>query len=68
MRLPTPPPDYSVADQARLRFALESADAQNLKQGYDVEMSAGRVILTSANGTRYALVVSNAGVLSTVPV
>lgn len=68
MRLPTAPPDYSVADQARLRFALESADAANLKRGFDVEMSAGRVILTSDNGTRYALVVSNAGVLSTVPV
>jgi hypothetical protein len=68
MRLPTAPPNYSVPDQSRLRDALESADAQNLKRGYDVEMNAGRVILTSPNGTRYALAVSNAGVLSTTPV
>ena len=57
-----------MPDQSRLRDALESADAQNLKRGYDVEMNAGRVILTSPNGTRYALAVSNAGVLSTTPV
>jgi hypothetical protein len=47
---------------------LEQADSENHKRGRDIEVGQARVILTSPNGTRYALVVSNAGALSTVAV
>ena len=60
------PQAYSPQDQDRLRTDLEMVDQENFKRGRDIEMAAGRVILSSANGLRWALVVSNAGALSTV--
>lgn len=68
MILPFPPPNYQSTDQARLREELRRADAENHKRGRDVEIGAGRVILTSPNGTRYALTVDNAGVLGTTAI
>lgn len=68
MILPIPPVRYESTDQSRLREELRRADAENHKRGRDVEIGAGRVILTSPNGTRYALTVDNAGVLGTVAV
>ena len=46
--------------------AIEQADAVNVKRGRDYEVGQGRVILTASDGTRWALTVSTAGVLSTV--
>lgn len=49
------------------KLLLEQADGQNLKRTGDVEPQ-GRVILHAPNGTRYALQVSNTGVVSAVAV
>jgi hypothetical protein len=68
MRLPRPAPRYDLHDQAEFRTALERADNANHKRNSDVEIGAARLILTSPNGTRYALAVSNAGVLTAVAI
>jgi hypothetical protein len=68
MKLPLPPMGYSIADQRELRRTVEAEDAQNHKRNRDVEIGVGRLILTSPNGTRYSIVVSNAGVISAVAV
>jgi hypothetical protein len=44
---------------------IEKADAENIKRVADIELATARVILTSPNGTRYALQVANDGTLST---
>ena len=46
---------------------VEAADSMNYKRDRDLEIGQNRVILTSPNGSRYAITVSNGGVLSTVP-
>ena len=46
---------------------VEAADNMNYKRDRDLEIGQNRVILTSPNGSRYAITVSNGGVLSTVP-
>jgi len=66
MRLPDPPARYIQSTESVRNRQLVQADAENHKRDRDVEVGMGRVILTAPNGTRYALVVSNAGVLSTV--
>jgi len=65
MKLSHPLPTYSVPQVAGNQFAIEQADAQNHKRERDIEVGDASVILTSANGTRYKLVISDAGVLST---
>ena len=68
MKLATPAPGYSRADQQEMRRQIEAADRDNHKRNRDVEIGQARLILTSPNGTRYAVTVDNAGVLSTVAV
>jgi hypothetical protein len=68
MKLPRPPSDYSVPYESQRNLLLEMDSNTSLKSNRDIEVGDGRLILTSANGTRYALSVSNAGTLSTVAV
>jgi hypothetical protein len=68
MRLPRPAPRYDLHDQAEFRTALERADNANHKRNADIEVGAARLILTSPNGTRYALTVSNVGALTAVAI
>lgn len=63
MKLPRPQ-DRETADAYR---QIEIADMQNYKRDRDLEIGQNRVILTSPNGSRYALTVDNAGVLGTKP-
>lgn len=59
----TPPAD----DQMRQNFrAIEAADRMNYKRDQDIEPGMNSIILTAPNGTRYRLVVSNAGLIGTV--
>jgi hypothetical protein len=51
--------------EAQRNFLLENADRLNRKTNADVEISSSKLILTSPNGTRYSVVVSNLGILST---
>jgi hypothetical protein len=43
---------------------VQRADDENHKRNRDVEISPGRLIIKSPNGTRYSIEVSNAGVIS----
>lgn len=64
MKLPTPD-DQFLRETFRI---LERMDNNNFKKNQDLEIGQNRIILMSPNGTRYALVVSNTGALSTVVV
>jgi len=57
--------DRSVTEMAR---QIELADKMNYKRDRDLEIGQNRVILTSPNGSRYAITVSDLGVLSAVSV
>jgi hypothetical protein len=68
MKLPRPSNTYSVQHETQRNMLIELDSRSNLKSNRDIEVGAGRLILTSANGTRYALSVNNSGALSTVVV
>ena len=55
---------YDQAAEAQRIRQIEAADGENVKKDRDNDM-VGRIILTSPNGTRYAIEVDNAGALST---
>lgn len=64
MRLPTAPAAYDTRFEAQRNLTLEQADLQNRKKNQDLEIAgAERLILSSPNGTRYSITVTNAGVL-----
>ena len=63
MRLPRP--KNNDKDMTEMARQIEQADSMNYKRDRDVEMSNNRHILTSPNGSRYALTVDNAGVIGT---
>ena len=66
MKLAMPPFGYSPRYMIESNRAIERADGENVKRGQDYEVGQGRVIMTASDGTRWALTVSVAGVLSTV--
>jgi hypothetical protein len=59
---------YDAFNEQRFRDETKRELDRRLVVGRDIEVGQGRVILISPNGTRYALTVSNAGVLSAVAV
>ena len=65
MKLSRPLRDYDTSQVATNQFTIEQADRENHKRDKDIEVGTASIILTSANGTRYKVVVSDAGVLST---
>jgi hypothetical protein len=67
MSLPRAPGAYSTDDQDRFRKTLDQRDTENRKKQQDVEVAGTeRLILSSPNGSRFNVVVSNAGALSAV--
>ena len=58
--------EYDAKDETQTRNEIARVDKQNMKRNQDIDMGAARLILRAPNGNRYCLVVSNAGVLSTV--
>lgn len=66
MKLPTPPSRYDPTVETRRNNILELELARALRRDTDAELGGGRLVLTAPNGTRWALSVSNAGVLSAV--
>lgn len=63
MKLRNPGPVYNRDNEADRNRQLEAADRENHKRGRDVEIGEGRLILTSPDGTRFDITVSNAGAL-----
>jgi len=67
MSLPRAPGAYSKDDQDRFRKTLDQRDTENRKKQQDVEVAGTeRLILSSPNGSRWSVEVSNAGALSAV--
>lgn len=65
---PRAPSGYDARWAAELKRDIERRDAQNHKRGRDVEVGEARLILTSPNGTRFSITVSNAGAITATPV
>lgn len=64
MTLPNPGPRYDQDAEGRRNREIEQADARTLKKQQDIELVSGmRLIMSSPNGTRYKITVSNAGAL-----
>ena len=69
LRLAPPRHTYDRNLQAANNIATEDADRSNFKRFQDVDLANNeRLILVSANGTRYSVTVSDAGALSTTAV
>ena len=69
LRLPEPRPGYDRQAAIFNNIALEEADRSNFKHFEDVDLANNeRLILVSANGTRYSVTVTDAGVLGTTAI
>ena len=64
MILPRAPLAYDRLTEENRNRIIKQADEQNHKRNRDVEIGNGRLILTSPNGTRWSITVSNAGAIS----
>lgn len=68
MILPRAPAVYDPTDQDNMREALRRADRAAHKKNQDIEVGAGRLIITAPDGSRWVLTVNAAGTLSTTAV
>ena len=69
LRLSPPEAEYDQERETARNLSLENADRSNFKHFEDVDLANGeRLILVSANGTRYSVTVTDAGVLGTTAV
>jgi hypothetical protein len=66
MNLPRPEAQYDYANEAQSRAEIGREDSRNQKRGQDYNLGPNLAVIVSPDGTRYRIVVSNAGVLSTV--
>jgi hypothetical protein len=69
LRLSPPGAEYDQERETARSLSLENADRSNFKHFEDVDLANNeRLIMVSANGTRYSLTVTDAGVLGTTAV
>ena len=69
LRLSPPDAQYDQERETARNLSLENADRSNFKHFEDVDLANdARLILVSANGTRYSVTVTDAGVLGTTSV
>jgi len=64
MKLPPAPPLYNQREDQTARSMIERADSENHKRARDVEISPGRLIIKSPDGTRWSIEVDNSGNVS----
>jgi len=64
VRLPVAPGIYDTSNEQTARSMLERADDENHKKNRDLEVSPGRLILKSPDGTRWSITVDNSGVVA----
>lgn len=65
MKLPQPGQRYDASRESQRNRLIEDADRRNLKTDTDTIMAGGRIILVAPDGSKWALKVSNSGILST---
>jgi hypothetical protein len=69
LRLSPPQDGYDREQETARNISLENADRSNFKHFEDVDLANNeRLILVSADGTRYSVTVTDAGVLGTTAV
>ena len=69
LRLSPPEANYDQEQETDRNLSLENADRSNFKHFEDVDLANNeRLILVSANGTRYSVTVTDAGTLGTTAV
>ena len=69
LRLSPPGAEYDREQETARNLSVENADRSNFKHFEDVDLANNeRLILVSANGTRYSVTVTNVGVLGTTAV
>tara|TARA_R110000751_G_scaffold25605_1_gene69291 strand:- start:236 stop:478 length:243 start_codon:yes stop_codon:yes gene_type:complete len=69
LTLPEPRQEYDRQALIFNNIAMEEADRSNFKHFEDVDLANNeRLILVSANGTRYSVTVSDAGTLGTTAI
>jgi hypothetical protein len=69
LRLSPPQASYDRESETARNLGLESADRSNFKHFEDVDLANNeRLILVSANGTRYSVTVTDVGVLGTTAI
>lgn len=66
INLPAPPVTYSRSIEAERNRLLELADLHNVKHDSDMEFVNNKLVIRAADGSRWEVKVSPAGVLSTV--
>ena len=69
LHLPEPRPDYDRQAEIFKNIAMEEADRSNFKHFEDVDLANNeRLIIMSADGTRWIITVSDAGVVGTTEI
>lgn len=68
MRLPNPRGVYAPRDELERNRQIEAADRQNHKRGRDVEIGEARLILTSEDGARYEVGITEDGLLQVLTI
>jgi hypothetical protein len=69
LRLPEPHPEYDRTAEIFNNIAMEEADRSNFKHFEDVDLANNeRLIIRSADGTRWIITVSDAGVVGTTEI
>ena len=69
LRLSPPGAEYDREQETARNLSVENADRSNFKHFEDVDLANNeRLILVSADGTRYSVTVTDAGVLGTTAV
>tara|TARA_R110002020_G_scaffold7935_7_gene32604 strand:+ start:2324 stop:2569 length:246 start_codon:yes stop_codon:yes gene_type:complete len=69
LRLSQPTIEYSPTDETERNKHLQNADLANFKKFEDIDLAnSERLILVSANGTRYSVTVDNSGNLGTTAI
>jgi hypothetical protein len=69
LQLPEPDPEYDRRSEIFKNTMMEVADRSNFKHFQDVDLANNeRLILVSADGTRYSVTVTDAGALGTTAI
>jgi hypothetical protein len=69
LRLAPPSDAYIRADETNRNLSLETADRANFKHFEDVDLANNeRLIIRSADGTRWIITVSDAGAVGTTEI